>query len=296
MGIGPLAQAGLDEAFGFAVGAGREGARVAVAEAGLHTVGIEGAGPVAAAVVGQHAADLDAEMLVVGEGGGEKRRGTGGRLVGVDLREGHAGMVIHADMDVFPAGAWTGATAVVGDAVAGAAKPAEFLDIEVQQVAGMRMFVTADGRRRVEGGQLLETLAAEDATDRRGRHVRRGADVGATPAAPAQRHDLGRDQRRQCPGLAVWPRAAVAQPVRTLGLIAGHPLAHRAGTDPDGDGHRGRGLALVEHPPDEGGSTLRRQLGIPMDVHSGLLPGNGWRSTISFLGRGRVNNLLKDHS
>ena len=247
-------------------------------------------------VVGQHAADLDAEMLVVGERGGEKRGGAGGRLVGVDLGEGHAGMVIHADMDVFPAGAWTGVAAVVGNAVAGAAKPAEFLDIEVQQVAGMRMFVAANGRRRVEGGQSLESGAAEDATDGGGRHMHRGGDVGATPAAPAQRHDLGRDRCRQYPGLAVWPRAAVAQSVRTLGLIADHPLAHRAGTDPDGDGHRGGGLALVQHPPDDGGSTLRRQLGILMDVHSGLLPGNGWRNTISFLGRGRVNNLLKDHN
>ena len=160
----------------------------------------------------------------------------------------------------------------------------------------MRMFVAANGRRRVEGGQSLESGAAEDATDGGGRHMHRGGDVGATPAAPTQRHDLGRDRRRQCPGLAVWPRTAVAQSVRTLGLIADHPLAHRAGTDPDGDGHRGGGLALVQHPPDDGGSTLRRQLGILMDVHSGLLPGNGWRNTISFLGRGRVNNLLKDHS
>ena len=55
--------------------------------------------------------------------------------------------------------------AVVGHAVAGAAKPAEFLDIEVQQVTGMRMFVAANGRRRVEGGQSLESGAAEDATD-----------------------------------------------------------------------------------------------------------------------------------
>ena len=151
VGIGPLAQGGLDEAFGLAVGAGREGARVSMAEASREAACVEGTGAVTPAVVGQHAADLDAEMLVVGERGGEKRGGAGGRLVGVDLGEGHAGMVIHADMDVFPAGAWTGVAAVVGHAVAGAAKPAEFLDIEVQQVAGMRMFVAANGRRRVEG-------------------------------------------------------------------------------------------------------------------------------------------------
>ena len=55
-------------------------------------------------------------------------------------------------------------------------------------------------------------------------------------------------------------------------------------------------VCLIEDPPDEGGSTLRRQLGIFMDVHSGLHPGNGWRCTLSFLGRARVGNLLKDHT
>ena len=132
-----------------------------MAEASREAACVEGTGAVTPAVVGQHAADLDAEMLVVGERGGEKRGGAGGRLVGVDLGEGHAGMVIHADMDVFPAGAWTGVAAVVGNAVAGAAKPAEFLDIEVQQVAGMRMFVAANGRRRPGPGRILLSEVSE---------------------------------------------------------------------------------------------------------------------------------------
>ena len=37
VGVGALTQGGLDEAIGFAVGAGREGARVAVPEVGLRT-------------------------------------------------------------------------------------------------------------------------------------------------------------------------------------------------------------------------------------------------------------------
>ncbi len=91
------------------------------------------------------------------------------------------------------------------------------------------------------GLERRRVRAAEDATDRRWRHVHSGGDLGATPAAPAQRHDLGRDRRRQCPGLAVWSRAAVAQPVRPFGLIAGHPLAHRGHTNSDSGGHRGWG-------------------------------------------------------
>ena len=37
--------------------------------------------------------------------------------------------------------------------------------------------------------------------------------------------------------------------------------------------------------PDDGGSTLRRQLGILMDIHSGLLPTNWLVRTFGFLGR-----------
>ena len=50
--IGPLAQGGLDEAFGLAVGAGREGARVSMAEASREAACVEGTGAVAPAVVG----------------------------------------------------------------------------------------------------------------------------------------------------------------------------------------------------------------------------------------------------
>ena len=90
--------------------------------------------------------------------------------------------------------------------------------------------------------------------------------------------------------------AAVLQPGGALGLIAGDPLAHSAGTDPDSGGHRRRGLALIENPEHDVGSTPRRQLGILVDVHSVLLPGNRWPGTFSFLGRVRVDNLLKDHT
>ena len=45
---------------------------------------------------------------------------------------------------------------------------------------------------------------------------------------------------------------------------------------PHGDGHRRRGLALVQDPPDHGDSTLRRRRGLRVDVHAVPLPGNGW--------------------
>ncbi len=130
---------------------------------------MEGPGTVTPAVVSEHAADADAEAVVVVEGGGEEGRGSGGGLVGIELGEGETGVVVDADMKVFPAGAGAGVAAVPGDAVTGAAKAAEFLDIKVQQVARVRVFVAADGRRRVEGTKASKPLAAEDSTDGSGR-------------------------------------------------------------------------------------------------------------------------------
>ena len=79
-----------------------------------------------------------------------------------------------------------------------------------------------------------------------------------------------------------------------------HPMLHdEVGLEPCAFGtgpNRMPAAALIEDSPDNSGSTLRGQLGILMDVHSVFLPGNGVLATLSFLGRDRVNNLLKDHT
>ena len=158
--------------------------------------GVEGAGAIAAPVISEHAPDRDAELPVVGEGIGEEG-GSGVRgLVGVELGEGDAGMVVHAHMDVFPAGARTGAAAVSGHAVVGTVKPAEFLGVEVQQIVGVRVFVPADGRRRLEGAEAGQSPAAEHSTDGSGRDPDGGGNLRAGPAETAQRHDLGGDRQR----------------------------------------------------------------------------------------------------
>ena len=244
--VGPLAECGLDEAFGFAVGTRGEGPGEAMAQALLGTARIEGPGTVTPAVVGEHAADTDAEAAVVVEGGAEEGRGSGGGLVGIELGEGEAGVVVDADMEVFPAGAGAGVAAVPGEAVTGAVKAAEFLDVEVQQVARVGMFVAADGRRRVEGTEASKALAVEDPTDGGGRHPDGSGDLSAGPAQPAQGGDATDDSGRYAAGRVVRTRAAVEQTVGALGPIAGYPLAHGARTDSDGVGHRRRGLALVE--------------------------------------------------
>ena len=60
----------------------------------------------------------------------------------------------------------------------------------------------------------------------------------------------------------------------------------------------GRGLARLpffEHPAHQFGSTVRRQAGILVDVHS-VLRESGCLSNFSFLAQGRLDNLSKDHT
>jgi hypothetical protein len=70
--VGPLAQGGLDEAFGLAVGAGSVRTGEAVLDAELEAGGAELAGAIAGAVVGEQAADGDTVLGIEGDGGAQE--------------------------------------------------------------------------------------------------------------------------------------------------------------------------------------------------------------------------------
>src|ERR1041385_5802447 len=96
--VGPLAQGGLDEAFGLAVGAGSVGTGKAVLDAELKAGGAELAGAIAGAVVGEQAADGDAVLGVEGDGGGQE--GEGEQIAGSGMLVAHDGW---GGMQVAPA-------------------------------------------------------------------------------------------------------------------------------------------------------------------------------------------------
>src|ERR1700693_3614616 len=142
--VGPLAQGGLDEAFRLTVGAGCVGTGKAVLNAELETGGAELSGAIAGAVVGEQAADGDAELGVEGDGGAQECDGSFGLLVGQHAGEGEAGVVVDGDMQSLPArelrAAAPTAIAPNGDLrIAGHA-----LDVEMQQIAGSGMLIGED--------------------------------------------------------------------------------------------------------------------------------------------------------
>ena len=148
-GVGPFAEGSLDEALGLAVGAGGVGPCEAVANAQAAASLAEGAGAVTGAVVGEQASDAYAERAIVGHGGVEELHGRAAALIGQDLGEGDAGMVVDGDVDELPAGGARASGLVAGNAVAGALEAAESFDVEREQFAGSVVLVAANGGGRV---------------------------------------------------------------------------------------------------------------------------------------------------
>src|SRR4029077_10240196 len=96
---------GLDESLGLSVcfRSIRLGADVLDAQVPASVA--EGECLVATPIVGHDASDGDAETFVIGHRRLEKGNGAVRRLVGLDLGEGDAGVVVNADVDKLPAGA-----------------------------------------------------------------------------------------------------------------------------------------------------------------------------------------------
>ena len=107
VGVSPLAEGGLDEALGLAIGLGSIGAGEAVLEAESGDGLAHGVGAVAGAIVGVDALGGDTVPGEEGEGGVEESDGAAGGLVWEELSEGEAGMIIDGDVEKLPAGAWS---------------------------------------------------------------------------------------------------------------------------------------------------------------------------------------------
>jgi len=145
-GVGPLTSDGLDEALGFAVGLRSIGSGKVVSDTELLTGRREVFGAVGRAAVGQDAANLDAVGLVEGDGLVEGVEEARDFFVWEEAGEGEAGVIIEGDVETFDPGAGTAARAIAGGADAGTLEAAELLDLEVEEVAGMSVLVTNDGR------------------------------------------------------------------------------------------------------------------------------------------------------
>ena len=258
----------MDEAFGFAVGARGVGASEALAEAELMTEAAKDAGAVTRAVVGEQAADRNAEAGVVIDRGLQKSSRGRGFLVGQDLREGDARVIIDGDMDIFPSGTMDAAPPITRNAAADGLKAADFLNVEVEEIAGAGVFVTKHGRRGFEIADAAEVEAAQNAADRGAAESSGQGDPHAGPTLAAQILDANHEVGRATARGAQRAGRMVAETAAAFALVTAHPLGGGFGADFE------LGCSRVQsHLPHEYGlserlSTERRKSGILMDVHS----------------------------
>jgi hypothetical protein len=148
--VSPFAQAGLDKAFGFAIGARsvRRSQEMAQAEA-LAGLGKE-LGDVAGAIVAHDGVSLDAEGAEVAQGSLEEGDGALLAFIGHDASKSDAGGIINSDVDIFPAGAFDQIATVACNAVTGSLDAGEFFDVQVNELTWKRTFIAPDRGRWIQ--------------------------------------------------------------------------------------------------------------------------------------------------
>ena len=219
-GVGPLAGDGLDEALGFAIGLGSIGSGEVMSDAEFVTGGGEVFGAVGRAAIGQDALDFDAVKLVEGNGLVEGIEDAWDLFVWEEAGEGETGVIINGDVEAFDTGARTAAGAIAGGADAGALEAAELLDVEVEEFAGMSVFVANDGRLgRFERVQTLELVAAQDAGEGGLGDGQEGEDLSVGAPLAAQGEDVGFEPGAGFTGLMERDRRAVLELQREAGLV-----------------------------------------------------------------------------
>jgi len=243
VGVSPFAQGGLDETFGLAVGARRVGAGAEMANAEFAAGGSKQLRVIAGSVVGEHAANGDAETSVISNGGAQKGYGGGGAFVGMQLTESNAGMVIDGDVQHLPADTAGFIARIAGKAMARLGDTGQFLGVEMQQVSRMRVFVANDGHGGFEIAHAAELLTAQDTADG---SATQGGGLGNAypgPALAAKHQDLSHDFARGATWRAVGARTAVQQTLAALLSVTPYLLGSGFGADLE------RGCSRVQRQP-----------------------------------------------
>jgi len=145
---------------------------------------------VAGAVVGEDAADGEAEAGEVGSAHVEEALGRGAGLVGQDGREADPAVIVDGDVQVLVTRAARFAATVAVDAVAGLDDPGQAFDIEVDEATGTLVLVAHHRGRRVQGSQPVHARTAQDAAHRGAAQPEGHGDPKTVVAQPAKGKNL----------------------------------------------------------------------------------------------------------
>ena len=108
-----------------------------------------------------NARDPNTKASVVAQRLKKSAAGAPATLIGMHGAERYSAGIVDCHMDELPAGAMGVLLAVTRDSVAGLAESSQLLDIQMQEVAGFRVFVAHHGRRRFQLGQAMQAGLSE---------------------------------------------------------------------------------------------------------------------------------------
>src|SRR5215218_2431779 len=176
-GVSPVAQQGLDESFGLAVGARPIGAGADLPDVKAGTGRGEGLGEIAGAVVGHDAFDAHAALGEPSHGALEEACAGVAAFVVEDLDVRDAAVVVDGDVHTVPAVAPVSVSTGLGsarDAVSGPAKPAQLLDVEMHELARTTPLIAIGRLRRLESAETVQPQTRQHRTHSRNRHPQLG--------------------------------------------------------------------------------------------------------------------------
>ena len=177
-------------------------------------------------------------------------------------------MVVDGVVHVFPASAGCVVTTVSGDAMTGSDDACQLLDIQMQHVAGGLMLVAWIHRNGLQIADSVELQTAQDAAYRGTAQASGLRDAVACPTLPPQLgHTL--DLLARCrPIQPLGTRSAVGQPGHALLPIPPHPLGRGLRCDVEAGRGQLQRHTLFKHFLGYLLSTMYRQSGILVVVHS----------------------------
>ncbi len=215
-------------------------------------------------------------------------------LVGQDGGEADAAVIVDGDVQIFVSRAARLLRSIAMDAMAWLDDPGELFDIEVDEIAWTLVLVAHHRRRRIKRTQPVHAGPAQDATDSGPAQSQRLRDPPAVVAQPAKSQNLFYESRRGGTGRSVRTRSSIAQPGTSQLTVAAHPFGRRPGADVEAGRGQLQRQALFHHSSGKLLSTMNRQSGILVIVHS-IPPKKLIRRRTSFSQSDRMDNLLKLH-
>jgi hypothetical protein len=219
-------------------------------------------------LVGQDAADGDPQAGEICYRLAKKGTGRSRFFIGQHGGEGDAGVIVDGHVEELPARAAGFILGISGQAMTGLMNLGQFFDVEVQQIAGSRMFVAEDGDQRFEHAGFVQSQAGEDAADGSAAQARGLCDAHSGPALAAQALHAANQfggsstRRAQGAGTTIPQRGATAQ-TKTL-----YPLGSGLSADLVLGRGRVQGQLPLQNPLCELLSTVNGESRMMVVVHS----------------------------